>query len=71
MSMKPTPAAIIGATFFLVMFVASLVGAVLFVANGVASAAIPCVVMAAIIGYAIVANDLPRIWKPLLTGDKS
>ena len=59
-----------GAVFFLLLFVASLVGTCALVVVGHAMAAIPCVVMAAIIGYAIVSSDWPVVWKPLLTGGK-
>lgn len=69
--MKPSGAAVAGAIFFLVLFAASVAGAVLLVANGFATASIPCVVMAAILGYAVVKHDLPIVWKPLLSGDKS
>lgn len=68
--MKPSGAAIAGAVFFLVLFATSVAGVALFVANGLFLPSIPCVVMAAILGYAIVKSDWPVVWKPLLSGDK-
>lgn len=70
MSMKPTGAAIAGAIFFLVLFAAAAVGAVLFAVNGLVPAVIPCAAIAAIVAYAIVSSDWPLVWKPLLMGDK-
>ena len=64
-----TPAAYAGATFSLLLTLGSLVGVVCSVV-----AKLPVIMdvslggIALIAGYMVVANDWPRIWKPLLTG---
>lgn len=68
--MMPTSAAVIGASIFLVLFICSIVGTVFFAIDKVLPGVLACLGMAAIIGYAIVANDWPRVWKPLFTRSK-
>ena len=66
MNMMPSGAAIAGAIFLMVLFVASLAGTVFFVVNGMIPGIMPCAAMAAITAYFIVLNDWPRVWKPFL-----
>lgn len=60
-----------GATFTLVMTLGCAAGAVWSVVSGL-PAVLPVSLgaISVISGYAAVASDWPRVWKPLLTGDK-
>jgi len=56
----------LGATFSLLMTLGSAVGCVMFALMPHLGGAVCLGAMALISGYVVVANDWPKVWKPLL-----